>query len=40
VALLSDPARRAELGRRGRERVLANFTWDRVVERTLAALDT
>jgi phosphatidylinositol alpha-1,6-mannosyltransferase len=38
-ALLSDPARRAELGRRGRERVLADFTWDRVVDRTLAALD-
>ncbi len=40
VALFSDPARRAELGRRGRERVLAEFTWDRVVDRTLAALDT
>jgi phosphatidylinositol alpha-1,6-mannosyltransferase len=39
VSLLGDPARRAELGRRGRERVLADFTWDRVVERTLAALD-
>jgi phosphatidylinositol alpha-1,6-mannosyltransferase len=38
-ALLGDPARRAELGRRGRERVLAEFTWDRVVDRTLAALD-
>lgn len=38
-ALLSDPARRAELGRRGRERVLSEFTWDRVVDRTLAALD-
>jgi phosphatidylinositol alpha-1,6-mannosyltransferase len=40
MALLSDPARRAELGRRGRERVLADFTWARVVDRTLAALDT
>jgi phosphatidylinositol alpha-1,6-mannosyltransferase len=39
ATLLGDPARRAELGRRGRERVLAEFTWDRVVERTLAALD-
>jgi phosphatidylinositol alpha-1,6-mannosyltransferase len=39
ASLLGDPARRAELGRRGRERVLAEFTWDRVVERTLAALD-
>lgn len=38
-ALLSDEAKRAELGRRGRERVLADFTWDRVVDRTLAALD-
>jgi phosphatidyl-myo-inositol dimannoside synthase len=38
-ALLADPARRAELGRRGRERVLADFTWDRVVDRTLAALE-
>jgi phosphatidylinositol alpha-1,6-mannosyltransferase len=39
AALLGDEARRAELGRRGRERVLADFTWDRVVERTLEALD-
>jgi glycosyltransferase involved in cell wall biosynthesis len=39
ASLLGDPARRGELGRRGRERVLAEFTWDRVVERTLAALD-
>jgi phosphatidylinositol alpha-1,6-mannosyltransferase len=39
AALLADPARRAELGRRGRERVLADFTWDRVVDRTLAAID-
>jgi phosphatidyl-myo-inositol dimannoside synthase len=38
VELLLDPARRAELGRRGRERVLAEFTWDRVAERTLAAI--
>jgi phosphatidylinositol alpha-1,6-mannosyltransferase len=39
AALLRDPARRAELGRRGRERVLAEFTWERVVDRTLAALE-
>lgn len=38
IELLSDPARRAELGRRGRERVLAEFTWDRVADRTLAAI--
>jgi phosphatidyl-myo-inositol dimannoside synthase len=38
VELLLDPARRTELGRRGRERVLADFTWDRVAERTLAAI--
>jgi phosphatidylinositol alpha-1,6-mannosyltransferase len=38
-ALLSDPARCAELGRRGRERVVSDFTWDRVVDRTLSALD-
>jgi len=38
VLLLRDPTRRAELGRRGRERVLAEFTWDHVTERTLAAI--
>lgn len=38
VELLADPARRAELGRRGRERVLAEFTWERVADRTLAAI--
>ena len=38
IELLSDPARRADLGRRARERVLAEFTWDRVAERTLEAL--
>jgi phosphatidyl-myo-inositol dimannoside synthase len=38
VELLLDPARRNELGRRGRERVLAEFTWDRVADRTLAAI--
>jgi len=37
--LLADPARAAELGRRGRERVLGELNWDRVTERTLAALE-
>ena len=36
--LLLDPARAAELGRRGRERVLAELNWDSVTDRTLAAL--
>jgi phosphatidylinositol alpha-1,6-mannosyltransferase len=36
--LLLDPARAAELGRRGRERVLGELNWDSVTERTLAAL--
>ena len=31
--LLSDPVRAAEMGRKGREFVLAEFTWQRVVER-------
>jgi phosphatidylinositol alpha-1,6-mannosyltransferase len=39
VALLSDPVRRAELGRRGRERVLLAFTWEQVADRTLLALE-
>jgi phosphatidyl-myo-inositol dimannoside synthase len=39
VELLRDPARAAELGRRGRERVLGELNWDRVTERTLEALD-
>ncbi|HEX6766789.1 MAG TPA: glycosyltransferase family 4 protein [Polyangiaceae bacterium] len=37
--LLGDPARRAELGRRARERVLAELTWDAIAERTFAALE-
>jgi len=36
--LLRDPARAAELGRRGRERVLGELNWERVADRTLAAL--
>jgi phosphatidylinositol alpha-1,6-mannosyltransferase len=37
--LLLDPARAAELGRRGRERALAELNWDAVTERTLHALE-
>jgi phosphatidylinositol alpha-1,6-mannosyltransferase len=36
--LLRDEARAAELGRRGRERVLGELNWERVADRTLAAL--
>ncbi len=36
--LLSDPARRAELGRRARERVLAELTWETIADRTFEAL--
>ncbi len=36
--LLLDPARAADLGRRGRERVLGDLNWDRVTDRTLQAL--
>jgi phosphatidylinositol alpha-1,6-mannosyltransferase len=36
--LLRDPARRADLGRRARERVLSEFTWDRIADRTFEAL--
>jgi phosphatidylinositol alpha-1,6-mannosyltransferase len=39
VELLSDPARRADLGRRARERVLTELTWDRIADATLAALE-
>ncbi len=35
-ALKRDPSQRAELGRRGRTRVLANFTQERVAEETYA----
>lgn len=35
-ALLDDPTRRAQMGRRGRERVLSGFTSAQVVEQTLA----
>jgi glycosyltransferase involved in cell wall biosynthesis len=33
---LQDPARAAEWGRRGRERALATFTWESVMDRTLS----
>jgi glycosyltransferase involved in cell wall biosynthesis len=36
-SLLDDPARRAELGARGRARVLQRFTYQRMTEGTLAA---
>ncbi|GAB4000544.1 glycosyltransferase family 4 protein [Nocardioides marmoraquaticus] len=39
AALLDDPARRAEMGRRGRQRVLARFSWRAVAEATAAAYD-
>ena len=32
--LLDDPARRLQLGKAGRDRVLSNFTWRRAAERT------
>lgn len=37
--LLDDPAAAEEMGRRGRERVLAEYTWDRVAGRLLAGLE-
>jgi len=36
AALLADPARAAEMGRRGRERVVAEYTWPLVAARYLA----
>jgi phosphatidylinositol alpha-1,6-mannosyltransferase len=36
--LLLDAPRRAELGRRARERVLAELTWEKITDRTFAAL--
>ena len=38
-ALAGDPARRLELGRRGRERAVSEFALDRVVAATLAVYD-
>jgi phosphatidylinositol alpha-1,6-mannosyltransferase len=37
--LLLDPARRIELGRRARARVIAELTWEKVAERTFLALE-
>jgi glycosyltransferase involved in cell wall biosynthesis len=37
--LLADPAERAELGRAGREHVLATSTWEAIVGRWLEAID-
>ncbi|MEZ5793013.1 glycosyltransferase family 4 protein [Albidovulum sp.] len=39
VSLLDDPARRAEMGRIGRERVQASLSWAHSVPRLLAAYD-
>jgi len=36
VRLLEEPALRAEMGRRGREKVRANYTWPRLAEKTEA----
>ena len=37
--LIADPARRREMGSAGRGRVLADFTWHRVVERLIAGFE-
>jgi phosphatidylinositol alpha-1,6-mannosyltransferase len=37
IALLADPAKADELGRRGHERVAAHFSWDAVADRVIAA---
>lgn len=37
ITLLDDPARRAAMGKAGRTRVLARFTWRRTAERTIDA---
>lgn len=39
AALLTDPQRAQELGRRGRERVLARFTWQQVGANTQAVIE-
>jgi glycosyltransferase involved in cell wall biosynthesis len=36
VSLLAAPALRAEMGRRGREKVEARYTWPRLAEKTEA----
>jgi glycosyltransferase involved in cell wall biosynthesis len=36
--VLSDPERAAQMGVAGRQRVLENYTWDRVAERVVAAV--
>ena len=37
LELLSDPAKRTSFGKRGREKVLARYTWDRVTDQWEAA---
>jgi starch synthase len=38
--LVRDPAKAAEMGRAGRERVVANFSWPSIAEQTAAAYRT
>lgn len=40
LSLVTDPRRAQELGRLGRERVLSQFTWQRVGTNTLAAIES
>ncbi|KQW49102.1 glycosyl transferase family 1 [Nocardioides sp. Root1257] len=35
IKVVSDPARAAEMGRAGRERAIADFSWDAIAERTV-----
>jgi glycosyltransferase involved in cell wall biosynthesis len=39
VGLLNDPARRAELGRQGRERVCREFSWEHIARQQEAVYD-
>jgi glycosyltransferase involved in cell wall biosynthesis len=39
VSSLQDPNRKLELGKNGRKRVLAEFTWDAIAEKTLQVYD-
>jgi starch synthase len=35
IEVVSDPARAAEMGRAGRARAIASFSWDAIAERTV-----
>jgi starch synthase len=35
TSVVSDPARAAEMGRAGRQRAIAAFSWDAIAERTV-----